>query len=71
MDGSNLEQVCREGTADMGETGNLHTKTLLHTVLQEITVAEIDLTPFLGRHISLLPFTKNSVSLSFCDKIVN
>lgn len=57
MDGSNLEQVYREGTTYVGEAANLHTKTLLHTVLQEITGAEIDLTPFLGRHISLLPLT--------------
>lgn len=71
MDGSNLEQVYREGTTYMGEAGKLHTKPFLHTVWQEITVTEIDLTPFLGQHISLLPLTINSASLSFGDKNVN
>jgi hypothetical protein len=28
MDGSNLEQVYREGTTSMGEAGKWHTKTL-------------------------------------------
>lgn len=47
-------------------------KNTLHAVLQERTVTEIDLTPpFLGRNISLLPLTINSVSLGFCDKNVN
>lgn len=55
MDGSNLAQVYSDGTTYMSEAGNLHTQTVLSTVLGEITVAEIDVAPSLGWHINLLP----------------
>lgn len=55
MDGSNLVQVYSDGTTYVTEAGNVQTQTVLCSVLQEITVAEIDVAPSLEWHVSLLP----------------